>query len=150
MKGWIGVDLDGTLARYDEWQGEDHIGEPLQPMVERVKVWLAQGKEVRIFTARASAWGRPTERLQKNIALIEEWCERHIGKKLPVTSDKDYECVAIWDDRAIQVEFNTGADLLEMLRIDWEYVAKTQTLVFSLEKQNRELRQRITDTKERA
>ena len=26
MKGWIGVDLDGTLAQYDHWRGIEHIG----------------------------------------------------------------------------------------------------------------------------
>lgn len=24
--GWIGVDLDGTLAGYDGWVGPEHIG----------------------------------------------------------------------------------------------------------------------------
>ena len=28
-KAWIGVDLDGTLARYDGWKGIEHIGEPI-------------------------------------------------------------------------------------------------------------------------
>lgn len=107
-RGWIGVDLDGTLARYDGWQGEDHIGEPLQPMIDQVKAWRAQGREVRIFTARASAWGRPTDRLQRNIELIEAWCFKHIGEKLPVTAEKDYYCIEIWDDRAVQVAFNQG------------------------------------------
>ena len=51
-EGWIGVDLDGTLAEYLGWQGMGHIGEPIAPMVERVKAWLAEGKDVRIFTAR--------------------------------------------------------------------------------------------------
>ena len=41
-EGWIGVDLDGTLAEYLGWQGMGHIGEPIAPMVERVKAWLAQ------------------------------------------------------------------------------------------------------------
>lgn len=27
MTGWIGVDLDGTLAKFDEWDGD--IGEPV-------------------------------------------------------------------------------------------------------------------------
>jgi hypothetical protein len=51
-KGWIGVDLDGCLAKYDKWVSIDHIGEPITPMVERVKRWLREGREVRIFTAR--------------------------------------------------------------------------------------------------
>jgi hypothetical protein len=35
----IGVDLDGTLAKYGEWRGVEHIGEPIPPMVDRVKGW---------------------------------------------------------------------------------------------------------------
>ena len=42
MQGWVGVDLDGTLATYDEWRGIEHVGEPIAPMVERVKRWLAR------------------------------------------------------------------------------------------------------------
>lgn len=51
-KGWIGVDLDGTLAVYNGWVAPTHIGEPVVPMLERVKAWLAEGREVRIMTAR--------------------------------------------------------------------------------------------------
>ena len=40
MKGWIGVDLDGTLAHYDKWRGVEHIGKPVPVMLERVKKWL--------------------------------------------------------------------------------------------------------------
>jgi hypothetical protein len=35
MNGWIGVDLDGTLAFYDEWIGPEHIGAPIPGMVDR-------------------------------------------------------------------------------------------------------------------
>lgn len=51
-KGWVGVDLDGTLAHYDEFRGDDHVGEPIEPMVRRVRKMLDEGKDVRIFTAR--------------------------------------------------------------------------------------------------
>ena len=51
---WIGVDLDGTLARYEQYEGPMSIGEPIPEMVDRVKAWLAAGREVRIFTARVS------------------------------------------------------------------------------------------------
>ena len=50
QSGWIGVDLDGTLAKYGIWDGS--IGEPIPLMVERVKIWIALGVEVKIFTAR--------------------------------------------------------------------------------------------------
>lgn len=38
--GWIGVDLDGTLAVYKGWNGPEHIGEPIPIMIDRVKLWI--------------------------------------------------------------------------------------------------------------
>lgn len=101
--GWIGVDLDGTLAHYDGWQGVYHIGAPVPAMLARVKNWIAEGREVRIFTARVHG-GEPEVR-----ATIESWCAEHIGVALPVTNLKDYQMVELWDDRAVQVIPNTGA-----------------------------------------
>lgn len=103
MGGWIGVDLDGTLAEYGGWRGPDHIGAPIAVMVARVKQWLSEGRTVQIFTARVCLD-------EGNVArtAIEEWCERHIGEILPVTCTKDYGMIELWDDRAVQVEINTG------------------------------------------
>ena len=103
MSGWIGVDLDGTLAEYGGWKGADHIGSPIPLMVERVKAWLANGIEVRIFTARV--WGDDRDGVA---AIIQDWCEQHIGQRLAVTCTKDYGMVELWDDRAVQVIPNTG------------------------------------------
>jgi len=50
---WIGVDLDGTLAEADAWQGFDHIGKPVPQMVKRVRIWSELGYRVKIVTARA-------------------------------------------------------------------------------------------------
>lgn len=101
--GYILVDLDRTLAKYVSWSvNGKNIGEPIPAMVERVVRWLHMGVDVRIFTARASR-NDPAE-----IGRIEAWCERHVGKKLPVQNWKDFHCIAIWDDLAISVEPNTG------------------------------------------
>lgn len=102
--GYILVDLDRTLARYEDWttNGET-IGAPIPVMVERVVRWLKMGKDVRIFTARASRVP-----LQPEIERIQAWCATHIGKVLPVQNWKDFGCIAIWDDLAITVEANTG------------------------------------------
>jgi len=105
MRGWIGVDLDGTLARYHIGQSAC-IGEPVAPMIARVKRWLSQGYNVRIFTARVSG-SDP----QAAIAAIREWCLRHVGQELPVTNVKDFEMLELWDDRAVQVGQNTGEPL---------------------------------------
>lgn len=109
-KGWIGVDLDGTLAVWDKYRGLNGIGEPVPVMLERVKQWLADGREVRIMTARVSqSIYRPEpDYVYRTVIAIQDWCELHIGFRLKVTCIKDFEMVELWDDRAIQVEANTG------------------------------------------
>lgn len=102
MSGWIGVDLDGTLAHYDIWRGEEHIGPPVPAMVDRVKGWLLEGLEVRIFTARVQ------RRSPRVIKTIEGWCQEHIGAVLQITNVKDYGMIELWDDRAVQIVPNTG------------------------------------------
>lgn len=99
--GWIGVDLDGTLAYYTEWKGIHHIGDPIPEMLSKVKKAIKQGKKVKIFTARVANGN-------KAIKPIEKWCEEHIGQILPVTNVKDMHCKEIWDDRAKQVRKNKG------------------------------------------
>lgn len=53
-EGWYGFDLDGTLAKYDGWKGIDNIGEPIKPMVDLIKQMHADGKVVKIMTARVA------------------------------------------------------------------------------------------------
>ena len=106
LKGWVGIDLDGTLATYDRWRGVDHIGEPIAAMVEYVKTLLWAGIEVRIFTARVQEGARA-------IQAIERWCMEHIGVMLPITDRKDFSMVFCVDDRAVSVERNTGRMLVE-------------------------------------
>lgn len=108
MSGWIGVDLDGTLAEYGGWQGADHIGAPVPAMVERVKQWLVEDREVRIFTARCSGDGVRVAKDIQAIKAVEAWCEKHIGKVLEITCQKDYGMIELWDDRCVHVEANTG------------------------------------------
>lgn len=101
--GWIGVDLDGTLAYYAGWKGVHHIGDPIVPMLNRVLEWRRNGVEVRIFTARVAI--DPDGMAKK---AIEDWCQRHIGEVLPITNVKDFKMVELWDDRAVQVVPNRG------------------------------------------
>lgn len=118
MSGWIGVDLDGTLAEYGGWKGPQHIGAPIGPMVDRVKRWLGEGRDVRIFTARvdgggvALSMGNPDGEQVRNVEMvrehIEQWCLRHIGTILPITNVKDYGMIELWDDRVVRVMLNTG------------------------------------------
>lgn len=108
MSGWIGVDLDGTLARYDGWVDGLHIGEPVPAMAQRVRAWLRNGIEVRIFTARVGPRGRAKHSITEIEARIQDWTEQHFGVRLPVTNEKDFGMFELWDDRCVQVEINTG------------------------------------------
>lgn len=112
--GWIGVDLDGTIADYNGWQGELHIGAPIPLMVDRVIAWLNEGIEVRIFTARVSRnQGRADSTVDAIVTAIQDWTEEHVGSRLQVTCEKDYGMMSLWDDRCVQVERNTGRQIGE-------------------------------------
>ncbi len=106
MSEWIGVDLDGTLAEYHGWKGIEHIGKPIKVMCDRVRRWLRDGEDVRIFTARVSE--RDREEMVRCLLAIEEFCMREFNTVLRITNVKDFNMKQLWDDRAVQVEFNTG------------------------------------------
>ena len=102
-RGWIAVDFDGTLAHYDSRAGTLTLGEPIAPILFRVKRWIDSGIEPRIFTARASE--------PKLLEPLKAWlAEQGLGD-LAITNRRDYHMIQMWDDRAIQVERNTGTVL---------------------------------------
>lgn len=105
---WIGVDFDATLAEYHVETGLPPPGKPIPKMVERVKKWLGEGKEVKIMTARMSPLNHAPDVLKEQTLLLERWCLKHLGRILPLTYMKDYLMVELWDDRAIQLIPNTG------------------------------------------
>ena len=96
FRNWIGVDFDGTLAHYEGFKGDEVVGKPVPAMVKRVRGWLDEGYEVRIFTARPPH------------PAIKRWCKEQFGQILPITNRKDPGMIAMYDDRAVSVERNTG------------------------------------------
>lgn len=99
QSGWIGVDLDGTLAEYDGWKGPSHIGKPIPAMLNRVKEWIAKGIEVRCFTARA---------VSSEFIFVRAWLDLHGLESVGITNVKDKAMIELWDDRAVGVIPNTG------------------------------------------
>jgi hypothetical protein len=81
--GWIGVDLDGTLAEWKEPYDVLQIGPPIPAMIERVKDWLAEGQDVRIFTARVG----PASAAECVAALNEITTNQYVAVGL---TDRDY------------------------------------------------------------
>jgi hypothetical protein len=104
-KGWIGFDLDGTLAHYDEWRGVEVIGAPIPLMVRRLRRYLDDGYTVKIFTARVS------EDNPRVVPAIHEWLAAQGLPPLEVTNVKDFGMIILYDDRCVQVYPNTGRTL---------------------------------------
>lgn len=104
---WVGFDLDGTLAKYDGWKGVDHIGEPVDRMVLIAKLLHWLGKKVKVLTARVAPRddGEGGDKARK---YVEKWCEKHLGFVPEITYHKDASMAALFDDRAVAVEQNTG------------------------------------------
>jgi hypothetical protein len=100
---WVGVDLDGTLARDD---AEGHflppypLGEPIPEMIAMVKSLLAAGVTVKIFSARACE--------PESIPVIQSWADKQGLGRLEVTNQKDFDLIRFYDDRAIQMAPNSG------------------------------------------
>jgi hypothetical protein len=123
-EGWYGFDLDGTLAKYDGWKGIDHIGDPIKPMVDRIKRFHEEGKRVKIMTARVAPRklddGTTGEQYvtipqgekgaARNYAhqFIEDWCLVHLGFLPEIVHQKDHRMIELYDDRVKQVIPNEG------------------------------------------
>lgn len=97
---YIGVDLDGTLAYYPSRTGPEQIGHPIEAMMRRVRGWLSNGTQVKIVTARAS--------YPELIPAVRSWLDLHGLANVQITNVKDFEMIELWDDKAVQVEPNTG------------------------------------------
>lgn len=129
-EGWIGFDLDGTLAVYDKREGIDHIGEPVKPMVELIKKLHDEGKKVKILTARVAPRENPEKKnnpgvvvtLPEDVAetpwrekylwtareFVQEWCYKNLGFVPEITHEKDHLMLELYDDRVKQVIPNKG------------------------------------------
>lgn len=97
---WIGVDLDGTLAKFSSWRGISHIGKPIPEMMARVRRWREEGIKVKIFTARAAH--------EEYLPPIRKWLKKQKLADMEITNELDPYVIEVWDDRAIQVITNTA------------------------------------------
>jgi hypothetical protein len=97
----------GILAKSVKMQVGEQIGIPIHPLVQIVKRMLARGEDVRIFTGRVNPNRGQINAIRARRA-IEAWCKRHLGQVLPITYEKDGDMGLLFDDRARQVERDTG------------------------------------------
>lgn len=144
-KGWYGFDLDGTLAKYDKWEGINHIGEPVKHMVDLIKIMHAEGRVVKILTARVApredieirpnpyptdqavydAIGRDNEERYRDIyqapkwtarEFVSDWCLKNLGFLPEITHEKDHLMLELYDDRVKQVVPNEGLLVEDLYR----------------------------------
>lgn len=104
--GWVGFDLDGTLAVHGEWKGINHFGAPIQANIDRLKLLIAKGYTCKIMTARVCRTGSDEAELATR--AIQNWLAKQGLPRLEVTCVKDYAMMYLVDDRAVAVESNTG------------------------------------------
>ena len=139
-KGWYGFDLDGTLAKYDKWEGIDHIGEPVKPMVDLIRKMHDGGKVVKILTARVAPKEKPEIKpnpyLENHLTIespddmpwavhaeawtarefIQDWCYRVLGFVPDIVYQKDHLMLELYDDRVKQVVPNEGLLVEDLYR----------------------------------
>lgn len=131
-KGWYGFDLDGTLAKYDGWKGIDHIGEPVEPMVDLIKKMHDEGKVVKILTARIAPHKLEDGTIgesyitipdgeggaKRNYAhhFINDWCHFNLGFIPEIVYQKDHLMLELYDDRVKQVVPNKGLLVEDLYR----------------------------------
>lgn len=84
------IDLDGTLASYDGWKGNESIGHPL-PGAREAIAELRAGCKCYIYTAR-DVEAKPH---------IQAWCERHRIQVDGIICGRKPPAIAYIDDRAV-------------------------------------------------
>jgi hypothetical protein len=106
--GWVGFDLDGTLAQDDAGGvfNPYFVGEPIPQTVYLMRTFQEAGIKTKIFTARMHV--NDPEAKQKRIKVIQDWCEKQGLGRPEVTNVKDTAMRLLFDDRAFHVVRNTG------------------------------------------
>lgn len=111
-KEWFGFDLDGTLAEYrqGEWKGYKVIGKPIARICNVAKRLHADGKTVRILTARVSdaSVSEGEASLADIKDVIWKWCDRNLGFRPEIVAEKDHHLNQFYDDRCLEVVRNDG------------------------------------------
>lgn len=112
---WVGFDFDGTLA--------DKELNPVPRIIKALRQLLQQGIPCKIVTARAD---RSRLEYHQRIRKVQDFLENNDLPPLEITNEKDTDMLALFDDRAISVEQNSG-EILGMssgvesdLRLYWE------------------------------
>ena len=112
---WYGFDFDRSLA-YHGPQDKDikkgynlGVGAPIDIIVERLKEYLAAGKNCKIFTARVAPHPDVENfNMADRSEQLRDWCEAQGLPRLDVVCIKDAYMEEIWDDKSVSIKPNEG------------------------------------------
>ena len=116
-KAWWGFDVDKTAFVDEGGTRGGVIGEPIMPIIRRIKHFLRTGRKVNIVTARV----HPSEPdREEQVLTVSRALDAVLGpemaSKIGIRSDKDRHMIDLYDDRAMQVIPNKGILVREELR----------------------------------
>lgn len=117
-KKYVCIDLDGTIAHYEAWQGEEHFGDPIEGVQAALRRLKEKDWTIIIYTTRS------------NETLIEGYLKKHSIAFDYINQNPDQPENAIGgkpfadayiDDRGIQFNGDWSVTLNEVLNFEpWE------------------------------
>ena len=115
---YVCVDLDGTIAHYKEWQGEEVFGDPIEGVQVALEQLRKNGWKIIIYTTRSNQT-LIEGYLNKN-SIPFDYINHNPGQPKNAIGGKPYADAYI-DDRGIQFNGNWSITLNEVLHfVPWE------------------------------
>lgn len=109
----IAVDLDNTLAEYDHWRGQDHIGKLIEPTRYLLQQLRIYGWKIILFTCRTNGMNGETPAEQEGIIkFLESWMNDNEVPFDYIARKEDGKVFAhvYLDDRAVRWLVKQNAD----------------------------------------
>jgi len=118
------VDVDGTLAQYDAFEGVDTIGAPLPGAVEFTRK-LSRVADVMIYSTRASAYENHGYNEQELVSKLKAWLDKHGFSYAAIYAGPGKPRASAYiDDRAVSCRPQISAQAYEHALLQAEQLCK--------------------------
>lgn len=122
---YVCVDLDGTIAYYKEWEGENHFGNPIEGVQEAFDKLRSAGWIIIIYTTRTNK--KLVGGFLKRHSIPFDYINQNPEQPQNAIGGKPYADAYI-DDRGIQFNGNWQATVDDVLKfVPWENRAGTKS-----------------------
>lgn len=107
------VDVDGTLARYETFEGVDTIGDPLPGAVEFTRK-LSRVADIMIYSTRASADANQGYNEQELTSKLKAWLDLHGFSYTSIYAGRGKPRASAYvDDRAVSCRPQQSSEAYE-------------------------------------